>query len=443
MDISDKQYRLEKDRHFFTIFIFPFKDFKRTRNGREIPLLPSELAEQFCHCEEGKVWEEIPFTVSDALEYNEWHYFYPFVRSMLFKEKPDTKDGIRYLRRKDYTETNKAELLAEFYASDNKIHRVRTNVNSVDLHLFDNQIGLLSITTECGNADYSNEEFLRYNDTVRRVYPPFLVKGKPEYVGGTSAAKTGSMLAYSVTLLAPTKAPIEERFPDLQLPREKLYLSCIIRKLLQPMNFNDGTAPRQGNYVYNSFTDDRMFIVSYYRNESLAAKLSALCCGEYAYESSDAWYAMIFVDGNDKDPTIKNERMKRELIRAHTYDRWAGKGSFFGMSRYSFVFLGKNGWFEQNILSTHMKSMYYQMALIVLFQRAMLIKFSEEIKELTKCFKGSDRLDHELRKRADILHGNFIKFTNEYLVHRSNTAGTGAGNVQSMDRPLKTQLLLC
>lgn len=415
MDTSDKEekdFRFTKDNHFFTIFIFPFKYFN---HGEKEPVSPCKMANHFVASGGGNVWEEKPFTVSDALEYNEWHYFYPYVRSMLFKENQKEKEGIRYLRRKDYNEATKAELLVQFYGSDQKIRSVKTDVNSVDLHLFDNQIGLLSITTECGNTDYGMEDFLRYNDTARRVYPPFLgeAENKAESIGKTSAPKENNILPYSVTLLAPGKAPVEERFPDLQLPDKKLYLSRVVRDLLSPIMFNDGTEIPKEEYAYDSFTDDRMFIVSYYRNDVLGSGLSKYCCGQYSYENSNEWYSMIFVEGNPKDVTIKNDPMKRELLHKHSYARWADKGTLYGMSRYSLVFVGRNGWFEQNMLYTHMKSMYYQMALIILFQRAMLVKFSEEIKNLTKYFT-SGQSDREFRAKADQLHGNFIKFTNEY-----------------------------
>jgi hypothetical protein len=415
MDTLNKDFRFKNDNHFFTIFVFPFKYF---RQGNKDAVSPAEVANDFLK-DDGKVWEEKPFKVSDALEYNEWHYFYPFVRSMLFHGEQDKKEGIRYLRRKDYDELHGAELLVQFYGSDEQIHSVKTDVNSVDLHLFDNQIGLLSITTECGNTRCSMEDFLRYNDTARRVYPPFLPKNSeniPDALGKTDAAQKKHLLPYTIALLTPDRAPIEERFPDLQLSSQRLYLSRIIRELLSPMKFNDKTTESTGKYMYDSFTDDRMFIVSYYRNDALGNSLSKYCCGEYEYEHSDEWYSMIFVDGS---PTIANNRMKRELIRAHTYDRWADYGTLYGMSRYSFVALCRNTDekttdFPRRVLPVHMKTMYYQMALIVLFQRAMLINFSQRIKDLTKYFKQGEKLNPNLREKADLLHGNFIKFTNEY-----------------------------
>jgi len=425
------------DKHFFTIFVFPFM-YYRLSDGKKLSVSPSDLAKQLCPQRKGGDWEEKTFDVSNALEYNEWHYFYPYVRSMLFNtarenqvsdrdtrgrevdksERKKSDDGIRYLWRKDYNKENNAELLAQFYASDDTVHSVKTIVNSIDLHLFDNQIGLLSITTEKKTEEElpqsTFEDFLRYNETVRRVYPPFLDRYSPPNVGNTSVVKSVSkMLPHCIALLSPKKSPVEERFPDLRLPDHKMYLSRIIRELLSSMRFNDGTF-KDADFSYDPFTDDRMFIVSYYRDQELAASLSARCCGEYSYEKSDKWYSMIFVEGNHKGLTIKNESTKRELIRRHTYNRWVESGSFYGMSRYSLVFLGKNDWVVQNILYDHMKSMYYQMALIVLFQRAILVKFSEEIKELTKYFRGGERLDPELRKKADLLHGDFIKFTNEY-----------------------------
>jgi len=168
----------------------------------------------------------------------------------------------------------------------------------------------------------------------------------------------------------------------------------------------------QRNIYYTPFTDDRMFIVSYYSDADKSGKLTERCCGRYDYETSDEWYRFVFVDGDDVG--IANETMKKDLIRRHTYSRWQDKdsGVLFGMSRYSFVLLCGNKWFPRIILKQHMKSMYYQIALIIIFQRAMLLRFSEEITELTERFEEENFPD--LREEASKLHGDFIRFINKY-----------------------------
>ena len=63
----------------------------------------------------------------------------------------------------------------EYYydkGKNKKTNSITTKVNEINVHLFENQIGLLTITTENKNITY--EDFLKYNDLVRRVYPPHL-----------------------------------------------------------------------------------------------------------------------------------------------------------------------------------------------------------------------------------------------------------------------------
>jgi len=157
-----------------------------------------------------------------------------------------------------------------------------------------------------------------------------------------------------------------------------------------------------------------MFIVSYYSDKKLSDELSRKRGCEYIYERSNDWYRFVFVDGNFTN--VQNDDLKRELIRKHTYARWAGGGSLYGMSRYSLVLLcdeSDDSDDSEKMLKQHINSIYYQMAMIVLFQRAMLLKFAEDLDELIKEFKVG-RLSEPLQRKAEKLHGDFIKFINKY-----------------------------
>ena len=230
---------------------------------------------------------------------------------------------------------------------------------------------------------------------------------KPKYETG--------LLPLRISLCKDRCEPISEPFKsiDLEANKEKdiVSLSNIITELLLPFELKDQHDKKmdKGKIYYTPFIDDRMFIVSYYADKGLSDKLIQRCCNGYEYETSDDWYRYIFVDGGGDG--IANNAMKKELITKHTYIRWADCGSFFGMSRYSFVLLCSTD--APAFLKQHMKSMYYQMALIVLFQRAMLLKFAGDVDEVTRGFKRG-KPSIKLKDDSDRLHGDFIKFVNKY-----------------------------
>ncbi|MBU0566644.1 hypothetical protein KJ693_06980 [bacterium] len=175
---------------FLTIFIFPFK-YER-RGDKE--LKPDEIARILQGKNKGPKdgWAKQHFSPHNEDHYNEFHYFHPFVHNTIFNKKGNKKkgkkgnEGMEYLTREDFKEL-------EVYRDETKREEpsITTTVKSIDMHLFDNQIGLLTITTE-KKEETDFPSFLRYNDIARRVYPPFLGKDNPG--DNTYAPKYGSKL---------------------------------------------------------------------------------------------------------------------------------------------------------------------------------------------------------------------------------------------------------
>lgn len=393
---------------FFTIFIFPFK-YEMKGNKQ---LKPDEVAQRLSKGNtDGKSgWAIAHYALDSIKNYNEFSYFHPYVQRAIFNKEGNV--GVEFLKREDFH-----TLKLEYYDSDNMQQTMETQVNEIDIHLFDNQIGLLTITTEKQHGDSSTidfQTFLRYNDIARRVYPPYL--GEKNICSPKLESK---ILPVKISLCkgSDTKYSISEAFKPIDLEesadKDIVFLSNIIKELLTPfvLKHTYNMPMVEDTIYYTPFIDDRMFIVSYYSDNAKSAEMQARCCDGYVYETSDDWYRFIFVDGNYAN--IKNDAMKNDLIRRHTYARWANNGSFFGMSRYSFVLLCDDSNFSRNVLKQHMKSLYYQIALIVLFQRAMLLKFAEDIDGLTGDYETGKCLK-KLKDDSGELHGKFIKFVNKY-----------------------------
>ncbi|MBT9174938.1 MAG: hypothetical protein DDT22_00604 [candidate division WS2 bacterium] len=399
---------------FFTIFIFPFK-FERGDSGE---IKPEKFIKEglTLHENSSQGWKREVYTLNTADNYNEYYYFHYFVREAIFNKHGNT--GMEYLVRTDYK-----SMKVDYIIGDDKNLEEKsmvTDIKSIDLHLFDNQIGLLTITTEkvTGDNETTFNDFIRYNDIARRVYPPYLTADEDN----TKHLKSGSkLLPNKITIYKENEEngeSISEDFPPLTLKEDNhdvLYLSKIIRELLSPLELTKIKNRQKDKFYFTPFADDRMFIISYFADSELSNELTKRHdnTDNYPYEipntkPSDDWYRFIFVDGNFKN--IQNPVMQRELISKHTYSRWADYGTLYGFSRYSLVMLCSMN--APSHLKQYMKSMYYQMALIVLFQRAMLLKFSDDMADFLKLLQ-KESLPKQ-RDRTNKLCGDFIKFINKY-----------------------------
>ena len=428
--------------NFLSTFIFPFK--LEQKQGRVDLNHVRELLKKA----QAKVWKPDEFKITDGKgqcrtnRYNEFYYFHPFVRDVLLS-KPDEKD-VACFSRNDYDKlTLKYQKDGESDTITAKINSITAKINSISLHLFDVGVGFLSIETEKdNNIDF--QKLLTYNDLTRRVYPPFL----KENLVKLDPIKNDTILPDEITLSRtnptdPSKIEktLTESFENDTLEKclndAKPFLSNIIQELLAPFQFRANMKKNdmaRDVIYYMPFTDDRMFVISWFLPEpsnpadhkiaelilnpttGSGKKASSFLTGtsgtakkEYSYKNSEEWYKFVFVDGKEKG--IHNAEMMEKLIAPHTYARHVEDGSLYGMSRYSFVCLCKedNEKTYHEIIKGHMQSMYFRMAILVILQRAILLKFSEDIGAIAKDFDGKTVIDD-----ASVLHGNFIKYINKY-----------------------------
>ena len=289
-------------------------------------------------------WTKEDYKLGTIDNYNEFYYFHPNVKEAIFNKRRN--EGMEFLKRTDFN-----KLKVEYYDKDNiiKIKTIETQVNEIDIHLFDNQIGLLAITTEKQEGDEKTDfqALLKYNDIARRVYPPHLGNinacGFKEDAEKKGEIKIGNLsiplrcettckpkyetglLPLRISLCKDRCEPISEPFKsiDLEANKEKdiVSLSNIITELLLPFELKDQHDKKmdKGKIYYTPFIDDRMFIVSYYADKGLSDKLIQRCCNGYEYETSDDWYRYIFVDGGG-DGIANNAMKKSSLQNIPIYD---------------------------------------------------------------------------------------------------------------------------
>ena len=405
-----------------------------------------------CVLQQGSFWKRKFFAIGGKAEnYNEYHYFHAYAAKTLFD-----------LQQKDEKETgsinaNKVMLYFEIETDvTNDTYTIKTvndgtyllKLSGISLHVYNTGVAILTINVE--NDKYpEKEKILIINEFGRRIYPQFLNNEHPH----TQQVKK-AFLADSIEISIGGKGNFSDDFSEYESIAERevhhyegndfkhswvVKAPTYIRHLFgDKFSFTLGDE-KPDSIRFNILTDDRMFFQSWYGNNDLATALkektqditseNAFTANysfgsiekevkgkytatrtetEYPYLNNNDWHAYMF--GDKGGPCIENKKMQKSLTEAHTYDRWAGYGTLFGLTRDSFVCITGSGDFSELII-TQMKTMYYQMAVLCLAQRASVLRFSSEVSNLSDLARSNE--NKKLIANIKILYKNYIEFINK------------------------------
>lgn len=348
-----------------------------------------------------KDWRHKDFSITEAHDYrnyNEYVYFYDCIREALFTRANEENPVSLYFE-KELGENPQFSLLIK----NGKTYTL--DIDHISLRIFETNIGVLTI--ELLNHGYPEpRDVLIINDFGRRIYPQFLGE-KREGVEPIDAAKKAFFP--DKIKIACAGLNIEQAFVTEDFYREKPPVAEYIKILL-------------GSYFeppdsFKPIIDDRMYTLCWFGHNETINKLKSRVDEKdfdsaYVYEADEFWYKFIFVDGKDKG--IANARMQRELVNNSTCARWVDGGTLFGVTRYSFMCLTDRSEFGCKIIRRHMERMYYQMAVLLLAQRASVIMFSNELSDISKEIQDIQRstgkgIESIIKDAAD-LDARFIRF---------------------------------
>lgn len=407
-------------------------------------------------------WKRKFFRINgDALNFNEFHYFHAYASRTMFdlEQQSETAETI--------IDNNKVMVYFEYdidpvidkyiIKTDNKIYEL--NLTGISLHVYNSGVVILTINAENHVYD-SVEDVLKINEYGRRIYPQFLSSEPPH----THKAK-GAFLADEIIIDTVAAGKLSDDFGDYSAIKEREvhhhYMGEFRRSfIVQTPKYIQGLFNSKFCFIQkyekpqsirlNLLTDDRMFFQSWYGNNAFSKSLEIINNttkkekeGEveeeeieysqirfedtaykkmvrkrsypdynYQYVKNSNWYAYMFGDKNS--PSIANNEMQQEHTEYHTYARWAGYGTLFGFTRDSFVAVSQNiPTLIQNApnLRDQMKTMYYQMAVLSLAQRASVLRFSAEVACLAD-LALNDR-DTQLMRDVKVIYKNYIEFINK------------------------------
>ena len=240
MGEKKKKYPISKH-----IFMFPF-----------LINNPDNYKEKFNN---DNKWLLDVFSIKDDMDFNEYHYFYPFVQKLLFTKAKNNNKLIKKYHRNFKT----GKFLFEIKRNKkNKKYELIIPNKGIELFILEDfSIGVLSLHLE----NYTRKDFedvLLINDFARRIYPQFLPlyekdrkddKGNDIYKGSKTA-----FLPDLILIELDNKKFAEENFEYYSEPtkKNKIVYASYINKFLEGFDFKH-------------ILDDRMFVVSYVRNNKI------------------------------------------------------------------------------------------------------------------------------------------------------------------------------
>ncbi|MBP5455609.1 MAG: hypothetical protein J6Y37_03855 [Paludibacteraceae bacterium] len=360
--------------HSCHILLFPFqwrindldkKDFSKQISLKNIAFDPNSM------------WERsiTQATDEEKMLFNEKNYFYEFAHGALFDDGEEEGNLMQHYERK---ETDSGNVLFSF-GHGKKTYTL--HLKYLNLNLYETGVGVLSFYLY--NDTYEDpDDILTINQFARRVYPPYWEE-----------VENRKLLADFVRIEG-LNGSYEENFQNYTLADDNIPASYITH-LIKDLATNIDIIP---------VVDDRMYVLSWYKNDKLSKEFSASEEIE-PLKQNDFWYKYVFIEAEEM--ICHNRKMRNRQIEQSTYLRWQGKGAFYGCSRYSFVFLTNSRC--PDFLISNFETEYVRMAELVLVQRASVLRFSEEISVLS-----SDKFDNTyLSKRVNSLRKEFIRFVNQ------------------------------
>ena len=309
--------------------------------------------------------------------YNERNYFYEFVHDALY-DKGSDRSLVRHFERNEPKHSNVSYVIN----CSQKVYELK--VEAINLNLYSSGVGVLSFYLV--NDKYPEPvDVLRINQVGRRIAPPFI-----------DSVKHRGIIANSIEIvgLQGCESGYYEdfnRYTNQTGSNEPAsFVTALIREVAQ-------------NIRLKPVVDDRMFVHCWYGNDEWADELSGERYEQFVLGSS--WYEYVFVDEMN-ECSCRNDKMHQALIEQATYSRWQQNKSLYGISRYSLVYLTNVSVWD--VLLRNFITMYARISELILVQKASVLQFSSEVKDISNMEVKSGFGD-----KVSSLYKEYIRFINQ------------------------------
>ncbi|MBW2740153.1 MAG: hypothetical protein JRE64_15210, partial [Deltaproteobacteria bacterium] len=373
---------------FSTVFFYPFKIRKRNRTNST-----------------GR-WQKKLFDIGKPECYQEYIYFHPYVRDILFQRKNNPLSDC-----KKNNKRNKLPPIAYYgfrshengfvggnleieykSGSDNNasIETISYPVTHLAIHEFFNDIAIMAIQVTQEADEYIRKkpfwkqciaiegfrrdrlichDALKFNELARKIYLSFpeqftegkiplsvkLELGSKENSGGYTKAHIFSEDKFKYNTINPVKSEI---------------IDGLVSEFLGYDEPVDNS--------FHGLLDDRMVVFTFL---CFAGELKSKC-KDTTDEHEALFSRIMYVDQPGEGYSYQQEFI-REKMNDLIYRRWSEDGSLYGYTRYSSAYTGFGDFFGDKLFQDF-NSMYYQLALISLYYRSSLIDFSDKVAKTTQ-----------------------------------------------------------
>ncbi len=358
-------------------------------------------------------------------DYNEYSYYYHNVRDAIYTN--NASDSIKDKKVNIYhyyiAKGDAAQYMIKVLLKDLKSESEQTtshikkesysektytlSITQIELKVYDTGVGVLSFFAD-NHDERSIEAVNRINEYGRRIYPQFIEI--QEDVSPTQKTKETFLANQHVLKFGKDQSNYYTETYAGDYQSEGNRISNIIMGLLGE-GFKTGKKAlykhKQDMIAISPLIDDRMFVICWYVNKELTDRLKQVeKKGEgsyYKYIENDKWYEYIFME---KEKNCQSKWMMQDILKRHTYERWLDYGTLYGMSYCSFVCLTDGSEFAVQNISVHMTTIYYQMMCLVLAQKASILRFEDELTDISNHSKDIPI------EAVEEVYQNYLQFIN-------------------------------
>ncbi len=319
--------------------------------------------------------------------YDEKNYFYKFIHDTLYDiPSADRKKG-SLMRHYEWKETQNGERKDIFYVIETNEKIYKLEIAYININFYSTGVGSLSFYLY--NREYPDPaDIMEINQKGRRIFPPY-IKSVEE-----SSHKT---IANSLSIMIGGEVRYKEDFSSYRNDSEDNKIPDFIDMLIHEV---------AENVELKTVVDDRMFVQCWYKNDDWASKVKGDDFNDFLH--SEDWYKFVFVDNSNDDLSCLNLDMQHSLIEGATYRRWQRNSTLAGVTRSSFTYLTDSTNKEEFL--TTFENIYARMAELILIQKASVLKFSDEITNITK----SPETGRQFSEKVNSLYKEYICFVNQY-----------------------------
>lgn len=419
------------DYYSYHIFLFPFKwEIKYNKNLNEECISERcdlKKVEKFIPTSQ---WEKFSFKIgptNSGNSYNEYSYFYDFVRPILSLDNRNPESAEKFSLQYGYKlpGPQPAEYHINILGASNPLV---LEIEEITLNLYDSGVGVMAFFLKNNTTEDFNT-ILKINEYGRRIYPQFLDVGDSNGKDSLqlTAATKNNFLPDKITLknihLSPSSEnSVTENFDHYNsyknITHSPFILPNHIQSLLGPSFKTTYTATSTNDIIVTPIIDDRMYVMSFLLNSNLLAELANYnqSEGKYSFLTNQKWYRYLFID--DSEASCADRNMLTRSLENCTYSRWVEKmsdkkghqGSIWGATRYSFVVVGANCWFNENLLINHFKTVYFQLVLLSITQRASALSYFDEASRIALSIKKGPSLTKSEIRQISNLQQSFLVF---------------------------------